>query len=511
MLGIDINEHSIQIVNLRWRSGGFVIQPPLEVPYDTSDRHNPEKLGILLNEALKSRGWLKYRAVMTLPARLSFVRRLMLNNLPSENQISLREGHISKNTMEHLVNLSRQSMMVSTDELVLDLWTKPHHKPFKDSQQCNNDGVLLGAARKVVVEFCRELASHADIKLQSLELRSMAAINGLLMNWHEAQEENILVVYADSQQTDVALIDCEGLVSLQTIYYSTGSSSSKNESNTVILMEQLPRVLNTMRLSHGECLPEKIFLGTDLRTAGTLPEVITQLKQKVGLELVICSAGEDITLAGSRDKQTETPPALSDFIPAIGAALDGLAVSPTWFNFLHPRGRFSSKKKPLSWKPFALTVVAAILFAVAFWVTLVHQKIAIRNNLDTQLQNLEPKRQAMLNDKNNWLLFRPFLSTSQDGNRLSYLDILYEISAIMPETTEAYVTNLTIINSNASSVSSSYDIMITGHSSQNEVVTRFVERLNALTLFRETKQGSRTVDTRNVHYPVSFSLTCKLR
>ena len=565
MLGIDISEKMIRVVRLRRRGSGFMLLPPLEVPIESGQADDPVALGKRLGEALRSRGWYKKKTVMTLPDQLCFIRRLPREEIGGDH--TKNKGRLHKTTVENLLNTARQTMLVSAEDLVLDLWTKG--KPLvtkKPAEVEREEVVLLGAAQKSVVDFCRKLATASGIKVLSLELRSLASVNGLLFNWHEASEENIAVVFLSSQQVDVAFMDVEGLFSLQTLKLTSGSKGSVKDSETAFL-KQLPRVFNTLKLSEPGRVPQRVFLGASSRLISSLPPLAEQLRQKTGIEVSICSPEAGLVVAGSRKEkkehplETETashfPPAsqspsvahthptiaeTADFQPAIGAALDGLAATPTWFDFRHPQGRFSEKKKPISWKPFVFAGVASILLGCAFWLSLVQQKITERDQLNTSLNQLQPELEKIAKAKNNWHLFRSYLPSSQGGDRLSYLNILYEINQIMPNTGEAYLTSLTIIGKKSTSPATPSDILITGRVSKGDVITGkvgpgeeatgkispqeamsakkdqsnvstgFIARLNNSNLFHKAEQAaSLTLDVTDNLYPFSFSVTCNLR
>jgi len=155
---------------------------------------------------------------------------------------------------------------------------------------------------------------------------------------------------------------------------------------------------------------------------------------------------------------------------------------------------------------------------------------------------LQPELEKMAKAKKNWNLFRSYLPSSQGGDRLSYLNILYEINQIMPNTREAYLTSLTIIGKKSISPTTPSDILITGRVSkgdvitgkvgpgeettvkvspqettpakdgQNDVSTGFIARLNNSKMFHKAEQwASLTLDVTDSLYPFSFSVTCNLR
>jgi len=542
MLGIDISENVIRVVRLRRRGSGFVLQPPLIIPLEKDQNRDPNVVGRQLVRALQKRGWHKQKAVMTLPDRLSHIRRLSLDMLKRQSPKS--NGHLSKATIENLIHLARQSMLVPVEEVVLDLWNKEGVFTGRTPYASEGNGViLLGAAQKSVVDFCREVISTSGLKVQSLELRSLAAINGLLFNWHDAPEENVAVVYLGEKQAEVAFLDSEGLFSLQTLNVSGAEKQGGSQNN---LAEELPRIFNTQKLSEPDCVPQRVILGSGSKTSAALKITADRLQEKIGIKVSVCSPKAGLTLTGFSTEEAD----IADFQPAIGAALDGLAASPTWFDFLHPRGRISERKKTVSWKPFVVAAAAAILLGCAYWASLVQHKITERDNLRYRIAQLQPQMKDMARAKSNWNLFRSYLPTTQEGYRQSYLRILHEISRLMPDTKEAYLTSLTINGKKNITLGTGSDIIINGLVSKGDVIagkvvatedttdtkgqapaqtagegkatdknntgntsTGFIARMNSSKMFYKAEQAGDLAPGGDPSdpYPFSFSVTCYLR
>ncbi|MCP4712322.1 MAG: hypothetical protein GY869_27185, partial [Planctomycetes bacterium] len=262
-------------------------------------------------------------------------------------------GYLSKDQIEALLNRVRQSMMASTDQLVFDLWIDTT-KTDSDSTSEKTErkyGVLVGAAQSQAVEFCQEFANAANINLQSLEIRSLAAINGMLLHWHEAPEENIAVAYLEADRADIAIIDPEGIVSLPSVNFSAQATQGDPTPSYQELARHFRRIFNTVKLSDSKAAPQRLFIAGVCQD-GSLDDLATPLNQELGIEVTPCSSWRHVIQLPTPDTN------LSMYIPALGAALDGLDVSPSWFNFLQPRSARPEKRKPITWRPFAL--VAAI-------------------------------------------------------------------------------------------------------------------------------------------------------
>jgi len=459
---------------------------------------------------------------MILPHHDGFVKRLRPELLESRdiNEID----HLSKEAIDNLLETTRKSMLVPSEELVLDLWrsskklsgriVSPQRESDSSQDAANRSGtILVGAAQASSIEFCQQLAAAGGIKLQSLELHSVAAINGLWFNWNKAQESNIAVVYRVGTLAHVALLDTEGLVFLQS--FNISSSGRGQADDESMLAEQVSRVFNTLKLEDSRLVPQRLFLAesrdpTNLpdETTNSLEPLEEQIRRKTGLKVTCCYTLMGI---GWHDGPPEEIDIL-DFVAAIGAALDGLAVSPTWFDFLHPRGRHSDKKHIPFWRPFAVAGVLAVFLVGTLWLALVKQRMDELGRIERQISQMEPERDRMLALHDNWNLFSTYLPESKGGKRLEYLRILYEINQLMPSTNDAYITNLTI-GKEGTGLTGAYDIQITMKVSRKvDVGTEFIERLNNSKMFQEAKQaGTRTHDETDSLYPISFSVTCNLR
>ncbi|MBN1765080.1 MAG: hypothetical protein JW860_07475 [Sedimentisphaerales bacterium] len=504
MLGIDITHSSIRVVNLRKRRAGVIIEPPLSVPLDPTHTQDPHLLGQLIAAALDENGWLKYKAVLNMPGQQGFIRKITPDSV--REHLGKNNGHLSKADVERIIQTSKESMLVPNEGMILDFWKGNLHYPSPADKDRNGSLFLLGAAQQSVVRFSQELSVAAGIKLHSLELRSLSAINGLLFNWLDARDLTIAVVYLESDQGQIALIDSSGLIALQTHYFLPEQNNNDITSQTWSV--PLRRVFNTLALTKPDYSPRKIFIGGDRSMADRLDSISLELQNSLSVETSLCSPLAGLSWAGSRDQQTD----VSDFQPAIGAALDGLSVTPTWFNFLHPQSVRARKKKPISWKPLILILFIAMAILLGMWMTLVQQKILERDDLMNQITRMQPDLKQMDLARRNWELFRSYLPAAQGGYRLSYLGILYEINQLMPDTSDCYITSLTIVGHKSSISVTASDINITGRVSQGDVLTEFIERLNASDIFQEAKMaGSQTREVSDVLYPLSFSVTCNLR
>jgi len=268
----------------------------------------------------------------------------------------------------------------------------------------------------------------------------------------------------------------------------------------------------TARLQQAMAPPERLFLtlcdGTPPVDRAGLAEM---LQRELQLEVTLCQAGRGLTW----DQNTLSADDLAAFLPALGAAFDGLGVSTVSFDFLPPRGAHREKPRSISsWRPWVTLTVLVIMVFLAAWLYLVQQRHRQLQELKDLIAQREPELARMRQACENWNVFRPFLPAQpglpaeETGSRLSCVDILYELTRLFPDTRDAYITELLVQQTKTGN----YEITITGNVRQGEFHTAFIDRLLGSELFRDPKQtGPLAQVAGNELYPFSFSVTCTLR
>ncbi len=606
MLGIDFGTDCIRVINLRRRGGDFIAPIPLEIPFSPQELANPAVLGARLANILQKRNWQNKKAVIALPRQTTFIRRF---SVPlSKLHPGHFEHHLDRPTLDGMIDLARHSILLPPEELVFDIWIPPcvynnianpsytpsDNRPHSDEllpddvsfsadssagissppdhnaitassgQVANADSdnsdnqnkmvnVLLGAAQKSSVRFCREMAQAAGLKIHSLELRSLACINGLFFNFKDAPEDIIAVVYVEPNHAMLALFDTEGLTALHSVNLvpgistitnsnanmphisttnndraNTNTTNSHTDDNNIIdlssplqqdnsfinqLQDQIRRILNTSKLSGFSEIPQRLYLSGSSKVMPLLQNFPQKIDHQYDIPVTVCDPARDISL---KDNTGSSPKIdFADFTPALGAVLDGLEISPARFDFLHLRGQTSKNQQHISWKPFAVAFVLAVCGLSVLWLILANQRLNTLRYLNQQLANTKPQQAQPLQARQKWELFRPYLPPKKGGSRLSYLRLLYEITQLLPDTRDAYITSLEITDNKSDTAGTAgtagCEITITGKGSKPEVATNFTESLNNSDIFSQAKAGPQTTDATDPFYPVEFSVTCQLK
>lgn len=495
MLGIDIGKKTIRVVRLTQRKSTFILHGALEIAFDLEQARDPVALGGVLQSALLEKGWENEPAVIAMPHRLCFVMRYSLDSLgvtaPTEGDV------LSKSTVERLLDAARQSILTPSEELVFDLWYDVTRLTSRGGSESMRS-VLVGAVRKSVVDFCVTLAEVSGVKLKSLELRSVASINGLLFHWEKDSQDSIAVVYQSDGRADLAMMDQYGLVSLQMLNLG-------GDGNGEALVEQLPRVFNTMKLDYSGYKAGRLYLAADSGVDSKLEALSGQLSERLGMEVSLCSV--ESLLDWPEDGPVEKA---LDYVPAIGVALNGLKVTPVWFDFLHPHGRLRKKTSRISLRPFIFVVIAILLFFSVFWGIAVQDKKTFIKDRDQEIADLVPRLEEGVAIRQKWNLFQSYLPASSDGSRAEYVKILYEISRLMPDTNEAYVEVLTI-NRDSDSLLGNYTVTITGRINKTEDLNDFIGRLNASRMIQVAQTTEPSKRNEDDLYQFSFSVSCTMR
>ncbi|MBI9017879.1 MAG: pilus assembly protein PilM [Phycisphaerae bacterium] len=480
MLGIDYGDNRLRVVNIKSKGSGVVVRNAFEIPYSSQQGQSSSEMGMLLRHELEKRNLQKQSVVISLPENLGFVKRYEISG----------ESVSKKEEIAKLLEHTRNSVGIASDDLILDFWVRPGYL-FENT---GKHVVLIAACQKDQVERCKEIASEADLKLAGIELRSMAGINGLLGNWSQSEQENIAIAYQQDNQCTVAMMDNQGLLSIQNLGLG-------NKDIVEGLANGLPAVFNTMKLSGDGFWPELILLCSRDANNGQLGQACEILNERLGVITQVCY--EPVGL-----KWDEKPPEgrTNGFVPAIGAALDGLSLTPTWFDMLHPRGKQPEKKHPISWKPALVAFIAAILLALTFWLSLMEQRNTQLAELEDKIKNMAPEIKEIEDAKSSFNLFNSYLSKKKDGNRTSYLRILYEINNQFPDTVDAYITNF---NVSKSSINGDYEIKISGRIREGDIINKFIEKLNGSVFFQDARQaGPLLREVGDEFYPNRFSVTC---
>lgn len=546
MLGIDIDEGCIRLASLRRRGGTFLLQELVELPCRPQD---PVALGRTLAALIERHAWGRQRAVMTLPRRPYFVRRLAV---PRRTASRIAAG-LSTSDMDALLEAARHATLAPTEQLVLDFRNVGDAGPAVPAATDGTTAaagtgqttVVLAAAEKTAVDFGTELAAHCGLKVLTLELRAVAALNGMLSHRPDAESLPTAVAYASGAELDIAVVDRGGIVSVQSLTLPDSTPPPANAptpANTPSprhlpssddtpapnggpaprsshpVAAELIRFFNTMKLSGRQPVPRKLLVAdADPVRAEQLRAQAPQLQDLLGARVELYTDPQPPVVSEAADGSDY----YGAYIPAVGAALEGLAAGSTSFDFLHPRGRRGQKKRQLSWRPFVFVAAALLLLSSMVWLSVVQQRRRQLQSLEARLRRTEPSRAQMLVAKANWNLFRPYLPMRQDGgaldgSRREYLRILGEINRLFPDPNLAYVTNLTISDAGAAGAgtagSTASDISIRGKVSQGDILPEFIDRLNASPMFQEVKQaGSLTQDPADSLYPFTFSVTGNLR
>ena len=479
MLGIDIGDNQIKILNLKRKRGKWAVTGSAEISYNKDQQ--VEITGQNLLKLLASQGWCKKDAVVSIPNKPCFVKRLEVNEVHT--------GSLSKTEIDNLISKAKNSLVASAENMVFDIW-QPKLSPSGTRY------ALVGAAQKNSISFARQLAEYCGIKIKSIELRPVAIINGLMNCWNDAEEQNIAVIYKDVSRFIVAIFDRLGLVSIQTAPIGSGDP---NDNANIIL-----RIFNTIKLKSDSSLPSRIFLsGVSSSNENTNweNELAAIIAYNTSMEVTVCVPDLDVIW------QTENPTHAPNFAGALGAAFDGAGASSITFDFLRIKEKKQDNKKN-GQTTLLVAIFLLALLALVLWISIVGQRKSTIKRLENDISNSVPLKTQVYTAQSHWVNCMKYIHESKGGSRMEYLKVLYEISRLMPDTDKAYLTNLSVYTDKNDT---GYNVKITVKATEATLITELIESLNQSDKFKDIKQdGARTHDETDAFYPISFSVTFNL-
>ncbi len=479
MLGIDIGNNQINILNLKRKRGKWTVTGSAVISYGKDQQ--VESIGKKLLNIIGKQGWNKRDAVISIANKPCFVKRLEVNEVHT--------GTLSRAEIDNLISKAKNSLVASAENMVFDIW-QPR------LSHIGNRFALIGAAQKSSILFARQLADYCGLKLKSIELRPVAILNGLMNCWNNAEEQNIAVIYKDISRFVVAIFDNLGLVSIQTT--PIGSGDANDDANQIL------RIFNTIKLKSDSSLPNRIFLSGISNTEFSKWEndLGAIIAHNTSMEVTTCDT--DLDIAWQADNSDHAP----DFAGALGAAFDGVGASPVSFDFLHIKEKKTQDNKNNSHTTLLIAIILLSMLALILWISIVGQRKSTIRRLEKDVANSEPLKTQVYDAQSHWVSCMKYIHEAKGGSRLEYLKVLYEISRRMPETDKAYLTNLSVYTDKNEN---GYNVKLTVKATEATLITELIESLNKSDKFKDIKQdGARTHDETDTFYPISFSVTFNL-
>lgn len=505
MLGIEINHHRIRMVQVKRRGNEYHWVDAAEIALDQTVQEEPLRIAQRINDVIEQRGWKRQQAVLVLDRHPYVLKRVAA---PAGWQGSQALSH---GMIDQILEQVHQSMLGPLEHLTFDFCVQTPNLDIRPVRLPTE--ILAAGAEKKQVDFYAAIAGHLRIKVHAMELPPLASINGLLPYWQRHKEETIAVVYWFENRLDIAIIGTHGILSLQSV--AIAPSSEEQGSAVGAMLAELNRYVNTLKLASPQVSPQSFYVAGSCETQRALLEAnAALLEQTLAASCMICHKLHHVFLPDEKKKTLE----LWAFVPALGAAYNGLGVCQTAFNFLHPRGRASEPKKQFSWRPFLFILFGIILIMGLYWSNEIRQRRQILTDLNASIEHEQPKLETIRQAKKDWMLLRSFVASKGgdslfDGRRRQMIRVLAEISSLFPDSSQAYITDLTVSDLAAlASPTTATDISIRGKVSQGDSVPDFIDKLNKSELFQEAKQaGVLAKDATDPLYPTTFSITCNLR
>ena len=345
------------------------------------------------------------------------------------------------------------------EEAVIDFTVEGRHYDASSSpEQVKGISVLVAAVRLPVLDYYRQIALAAGVKLHRLGLRPYANHSCLDACTTAGADETRALVHLTADEAEIDVLIGESLAfsrsAVGKIPASGGEAPALDQAVTDVVTEAIRSLQSYQSVEHGGQVGKVYLAGA----TGIERRVAHDLGERLGVPCEILDPAAGLALSGGGLEASE-------FISALGLAIGHCADEGLRFDFLNP-------KRPTVHRDLRKVKVAAAAAAV---VVLLATGLVARAS---HFRDLEAQAAKLRSD----------IQTSQAANKLvkakagrdkairtwekesrHWLDHLAYITCLFPSARDAYVTGLK---------ASSGEITFTIRASSEEVITEILSRLN---------------------------------
>jgi type IV pilus assembly protein PilM len=410
------------------------------LPTDTSelDVTDPQSAGAWVAKELSRLGVSATHAIMAVPRAKVILKPVRLPAVDDVHELAAMVGfQVSKD------------LPFSAEDAVIDFTVQRHFGHDEEAESGPSDAVsgervevLAAAVEKSVVEYYRDLAAAAGLKLDALGLRSYAYQHCLELCGLNLTADGLALVSIRPDEITISVLADNYLTFSRTasVHVPTESegagengngvpSSSPSEKSSELVSALAMEVRRSLRSYEGMERHESVGHVLIAGDTGLEEHVIAELNQHLGVSCELFDPGSSLRLPA--DSLEHVRGAVS----VIGLASRAGSREGLPFNFLSPkrdqRPRDPGKRR--NW--LAIAAVAAVLIAcVTFYQIVANGK---RDELASVLFESQMREQATVGHKltiraaheiNKWL--------NQDR---AWLDHWTYLSSVLPPCTEMYV------------------------------------------------------------------------
>lgn len=418
-VAVDFDTRQLRIV-LGERVAGStrVLRLAAELLPEGIDPSDAQAVGSFLGETLNRMNVAATGVVMSVPRSLCVLKPLTLPPGTAEEEIpSMVQFQMAK------------ELPFRPEEAVID-FTIERHYDVDDAGRSDQEGlhVLVASVRVPVVDYYRQVAISAKVKLRRLGLRPYANHSCVEHCAKLGAGEQVAAVHLTADETEIDVLIGGSLVfsrSTMGKIPSPGSAAASEIDEAVqAVVIDLTRSLQSYQSLEGSRGIQRIYVAGG---TGAEQRVCECLAGRLNLDCRILDPARSFDLEGEGDA--------SEFISALGLAIQHSGREGLPFDFLHP-------KRPVvrrDMKKFRLGAAAAcaallVLFAALAGNRYVTGEKAVVEDLRGELKKAKRKNKAV-----KAMASRVRAVEQWSRGRYDWLDHWANISALFPPATEAFI------------------------------------------------------------------------
>ncbi|HUU60285.1 MAG TPA: pilus assembly protein PilM [Phycisphaerae bacterium] len=443
---------------------------------DTSD---PQVIGSFLGTTLKRMKIPNTGVVMSVPRGLAVLKPLTLppGTAPGE-MASMVQFQMGK------------ELPFRPEEAVID-YSVERHYDAETTSESDSQGVkvLVAAVRIPVVDYYRQIALAANVKLRRLGLRPHANQGCVVHCVTIGPSEHVAVVHLTADETEIDVLAGRSLAFSRSAMGKIplpdqGQESEIDEAVSAVVVEAT-RSLQSYQAVEGRGSIDRVYIAGG---TGVEQRVAERLSQKLAVRCELLDPAAAFDLEGEGNA--------SEYISALGLAIRHSGGGGMPFDFLHPKRpvvRRDLRKFRIG--AVAACAVLAIVLGVAAGQRYLENKKSAVQGLIADKKTLGEKNAAL-----KARLSRVEALEDWRDERCNWLDHWAYLSALLPSAEEAFINRSPGFKGNAGT------IKLAVRSKTSEAITKLVERLRKAGYEPATSRFITTQDDAYV-YSVDLKLT----
>lgn len=419
-VAVDFDSHQLRIVlGERVGKSTRVLRLAAEPLPDGLSPTDAQAIGTFLGETLSRMKITAPGIVMSVPRSLCVLKPLTLPPGTAEDEIS---GMVQFQMAKELPFRPEEAVIDFTIERHFDAETAGDSDP-------QGVQVLVAAVRVPVVDFYRQIAISAKIKLQRLGLRPYANRMCVGRCAQIGPDEQVAAVHLTSDETSIDVLTGGALVFSHATMGkipSPGSAGDREIDEAVrSVVIDAARSLQSYQSAEGSGRIARIYVAGG---TGVERQVRDGLAERLGVPCSILDPARSLGLEGDGDA--------SEFISALGLAIQHSGAEGLPFDFLRPK-RPVVRRDMRKWRIRAAAACAVLVAAsaIAGGKVYIAGKEAVVKDLRETLKKVEKT-----NKRVKKLASRVTAVEQWQEGSCDWLDHWAYINALFPSATEAFIS-----------------------------------------------------------------------